>query len=613
MESYELSRGRAGLTGGFWGERQELMRRVTLGAIRDRFRETGRFDALRLQWREGQPNKPHIFWDSDVAKWIEGAAYLLMDRRDAAVEAEIDGVEALIRENRTDDGYFNSYYLTLDRGARFTRYHDHELYCLGHWIEAAVAYDQATGKRGLLELMIDYADLVDRVFREEGSAAFHCPGHEEIELALYKLYRHTGEARFLRLMRHFIDERGAHESDRAFDPKGGGRYTQTHLPVREQLTAEGHSVRACYLYCAMADLAYEDGDEGLAIACRALFHNIAARRMYVSGGIGSTRVGEAFTVDFDLPNLSAYAETCAALAFALFLRRLSRLEPDGRYADAAELAIYNGTLAGISLSGDAFFYENPLESQPELNRHFRYEGYPPTRRQTLFSCSCCPPNLLRFIGSIQEFAYTESEDTLYAHHYMDCDARTRFGPVVQRTDYPFGGTATLTMPAGGYALAVRLPGWAREWRLYVNGRAFAPEVRGGYAYVRRVWNAGDEVLLQLPMEVRLVRAHPAVREDCGRVAVMRGPILFCAEQEDNGRWLADVAVRRGAAFEYGRDEALGVPTLATVGTRRSKRAEAALYSDVPVRRIDAPVTLIPYFAWCNRGEGEMRVWLMEEI
>ncbi len=610
----DLARADVRVTGGFWGKRRETAREKGLMAVYDRFSDTGRFGSLDFQWREGMEHKPHIFWDSDIAKWIEAAAYLLMEARDPEIERHVDEAVDKIDAHQRPDGYFNIYFDTCEPENRFTRYTDHELYDLGHLIEAAVAYREATGKDKLLNLMIRYAALVDRVFRVEHSAGFDTPGHPEIELALFKLYRATGDDRWLTLMRYFIDARGASARDRTYAVFGKNSYSQAHKPVREQTSAEGHSVRACYLYAGMADLAWQDGDEALKRACERLFSNIVERRMYVTGGIGSSHVGEAFTIDYDLMNRTAYAETCAALALALFARRMSRLAPKAVYADVAELALYNGMLAGISLDSTRFFYENPLEAHPDIIHFNEYydkarDHMPIMRRVKVFDCSCCPPNVLRIIGSVGDFAFTQGENVLYVHHYINLEADTRFGPVAMRTEYPFDGRVELLPAPGAYTLAVRIPGWSKNWTLRVNGEAAEYAFKDGYAYVDRTWGAGDVLALDLPLDVRLVAAHPALHEDCGRVTVMRGPIVYCLEEQDNGKYLKDIKLTRGGAPVIVGDAELGVPVIDLPATRRSLPDPAPLYMDFSeIKRVPVTARFIPYFAWANRDEGEMLVW-----
>ncbi len=609
-----LSHENVRLTQGFWKNKRELGRDVTLMSIYDRFAETGRFASLDFN----HPN-PHIFWDSDIAKWIESAAYLLEDRRDEAVEKLVDECVEKIALHQRPDGYFNIHFDTIEPAKRFSRYTDHELYDLGHLIEAAIAYKRATGKGKLLDICIKYVELVDRVFRVEHTAGFDTPGHEEIELALYKLYKETGEERFLTLMRYFIDTRGTSPRDNTYAGLGRNSYAQSHLPVREQTTAEGHSVRAMYLYCAMADLAWQDGDEGLKKACETLFGNVVNKRMYVTGGIGSSHVGEAFTFDYDLMNRTAYTETCASLALALFARRMLRIEPKGLYADIAELALYNGTLSGISVSGDSFFYENPLEIQPAVLKHNQYyvdarDYMPISQRVKVFDCSCCPPNLLRVIGSVADFAYGEDENTLYSHLFMGCEADTKFGKITQTTNYPYEGTVEYRMSEGAkkFTLAVHLPAWAEDgYTLTLNGGLYEVNPTDGYLYITREWKPTDVLKLEMPFGARLMQANPAVHEDCGRVAVMRGPIVYCAEAVDNGRYVKDIAVSAEAEYTAEWCDELQAPILRTIGTRRMWPNGNPLYTARPVKRMHCEIVLIPYACFANRGESEMSVWLLE--
>jgi DUF1680 family protein len=360
------------IKGGFWQEKQELIRNVTIWNVYKRFSDTGRFDAFNLDWKEGDPNKPHIFWDSDVAKWLESVAYLTMKKREPELEAIVDDVVDKIEKGRMDDGYFNIHYILFKKDERFTRRKDHELYCLGHLIEAAIAYDKATGKGKFLSLMKDYVSLVRRLFMEEQSAAFATPGHEEIELALVKLYDYTGDRSYLELAEFFVNQRGVNEKGK--DPEKdmlGSSYIQSHKPIREQESAEGHSVRAVYLYCAVADLAERLGDDSLKETAERLFNNIINEKMYITGAIGSTRKGEAFEESFLLPNDTAYAETCAALGLALFARRMGLLDRDSKYADTVERVIYNGFLSGLSLDGKSFFYVNSQEIDLEDRKNSR--------------------------------------------------------------------------------------------------------------------------------------------------------------------------------------------------------------------------------------------------
>lgn len=609
------------VTDGFWKEKQDLFRHVTVDAVFDRFEETGRFEALKFNWKKGMPNQPHIFWESDVTKWIEGAAYFLQKQRDPELEAKVDELVARMQKTQEENGYLNAYFTVVEPEARFTRRTDHELYCAGHLIEGAIAYAQATGKTAMLKVAEKYADLIDRVFRIEHSAAFDTPGHEEIELALMKLYEYMGEERYKLLAEYFINTRGTSPRDTTYDFTDQ-EHMQSHKPVRMQKTAEGHSVRALYLYSGMADMARLEKDEELARTCKTLFDNITKRRMYVTGGIGSTCRGESFTFDFDLPEYTAYNETCASIALALFCRRMWLIEADSRYAHCAERAIYNTVLGGISLSGDRFFYENPMSADPRRNafNDSRPEGLkehlPILDRVKVFGCSCCPPNLLRIVGSIADYMYSTSGNTIYAHCYMNAEGTVELNGkeimLKQETNYPYEGIVSIeNKTEGNHTIALRIPGWAGQAVITVNGEKAAYEVVKGYAYLTRDWKAGDQVVLELPMQVKVVEANPQVRDVSGRGAVTRGPLVYCAEGLDNGdRPLRDIRISRTNRFTVNTELIAGtaMPVIRTEGYVRKEIEE--LYQDTAIEEERIELKLIPYFAWTNRGITEMTTWFL---
>lgn len=630
---------RVRLTGGFWAARQETNRRVTLPIEHEQLLRTGRLDAFRLTWRPGDPNRPHQFWDSDVAKWIEAAAYSLATHPDPDLEAQVDGAVELIAAAQQPDGYLNIYYSVVEPGKRWTNLRDmHELYCAGHLMEAAVAYYEATGKRRLLDVMCRYADHIATVFGPGEGQKRGYPGHEEIELALVKLYRATGVGRYLDLARSFLDRRGTqpHYYDeearaRGEDPAefrhGDYAYNQSHLPVREQATAEGHAVRAMYLYTAMADVAALTDDRGLRTACERLWANVTGRRMYVTGGIGSSAEGERFTDDYDLPNATAYTETCAAIGLAFWATRMLHLQPRGGYGDILERVLYNGALSGVSLDGRTFFYANPLavnrrawEATPESRRRSHIT---PTR-QEWFSCACCPPNIARLIASLGQYVYSEAGDAAYVHLYAEGEADLVLGdnPVRlrQETSYPWGERVTIHVePAreAEFTLAVRIPGWCRAPSLKVDGEdvALGGVTIDGYAYVRREWRRGDRVELHLPMPVERVRAHPEVWMDAGRVALQRGPLVYCLEEPENGENLNDLALPSDADLQasWAPDLLGGVVTLEGEALRSDLDAWGdALYRADPVPHVPARILAIPYYAWANRGLASMLVWVRED-
>lgn len=594
------------LTGGFWREKQDLIRKTTIWNVYKRFKDTGRFDAFKMNWKEGMPNKPHYFWDSDVAKWLESVAYLTKEHPEPELEKIVDEVVDDIEKGQLEDGYFNIYFELFELPNRFKKRGYHELYCAGHLIEAAIAYDDATGKHKFLELMLKYAALIKKIFMDDESAAFDSPGHEEIELALVKLYDYTGDRQWLDLALFFINKRGSQEKLPEGDNYHRNTNIQDHAPVREQFTAEGHCVRACYLYCAMADLALRENDEGLKNACERLFADIVNSKMYITGSIGSTKNAEAFEDAYRLPNDTAYGETCAALSLALFARRLARIDTDSVYADTVERIIYNGFLSGLSLDGKSFFYENAQEidlENREIVRSSLHENrnihFPITERIEVFGCSCCPPNVTRFIPSIGDFLYNFTDDTIYVNQYMASEADFGDFRLTQETNYPFDGKITLRCSAAK-KLALRIPGWCSVWTLKKNGKPINPEIAKGYASVDAA--EGDEIVLDLRIAPKAVRADHRVRADRGLKAVTYGPFVMCLEGVDNGGRLGGVELCGG--FETGFDDELGLPCVYTDAVRVNTDS---LYSDnlteTPFR-----AKLIPYFAFANRGETDMRIW-----
>jgi len=605
------------ITGGFWKDRIELNESVTLDSVRRRFEDTGRFSALSCEWKQGEPDRPHFFYDSDAAKWMEAAAYVLERKNDKQLESYVEDLIDRIERNMTPDGYFNVWYTVVEPGKRFTDRDHHELYCAGHLIEAAVAYYEATGKRRFLDLMCRYAGLIDDVFRRDDSAAFTTPGHPEIELALVRLYRCTGEKRWLDLSRFFIDKRGNNEKDRG-EASGFASedYLQDRIPLRDQSEAVGHSVRACYLYSAMADIAYECGDEELLAAANRIFKNMTEHRMYITGGIGSTSIGEAFTVDGDLPNETAYAETCAAISLAMFAQRMSLTAVDSRYADIVERVIYNGFLSGTSLDGKSFFYVNPLEVLPEACHKDERKFHVKPIRQKWFGCACCPPNLARTVSSVASYAYTENDTTLFVHLYMGGTVEGEKVKASITSEFPWDGHVSVTCESDTkepYTFAFRIPGWCASYEKEIPKGAEVEE-KDGYLYVTKVWAKGETIRLNFPMEIQFLASNPLVREDAGRVAVKRGPVVYCMEEADNGKnlHLTKLCVN-GEKTAEAADELGEHFVRVTAEGRRMKLGDAEkqplyhLYQKEEEEK--TKLKLIPYYMWNNRGEGEMQVWI----
>ena len=604
----------------FWAPRVETNRRVTVPHEYEQCLETGRIDAFRLQWKPGDPDPPHIFWDSDLAKWIEAASYCLATRRSRKVQRLLDETIDLVVAAQQPDGYLNVHYTVVEPDKRWSNLRDcHELYCAGHLIEAAVAHHEATGDTRLLDALCRYADTIDSVFGPQRGKRRGYPGHEEIELALVKLYRATGNERYLRLSRFFIDARGTqpHYYDQEAKARGDEPqrywaraydYNQSHKPVREQDEAVGHSVRAMYLYSGMADVAAETGDAELLAACKRLWESTTLRKMYVTGGVGSSGHGERFTRDYDLPNATAYAETCAAIGLVFFAHRMLGIEADGRYADALERALYNGALSGVSLDGKHFFYTNPLAS---AGAH---------HRRVWFGCACCPPNIARLLASLGGYVYAVARRALYVHLYIGGSAEAEVAgqrvTLTQATDYPYAGDVALTLalkaPAA-FDLMLRVPGWCRRHSVKLNGRPLEAQVTKGYARLRREWRDGDRVELSLAMPVERVAAHPSLAEDAGRVALQRGPVVYCLEQCDHRADVRSFVLPDRAKLTARRDRKLFGGTAVIEGTALAPATagwKGSLYrpaADQQMRQVR--LKAIPYCLWDNRDPGPMTVWL----
>ncbi len=596
------------LTDGFFAERQKLNKELTLYAVKDRFVDTGRFDAFKCDWEEDKPNKPHIFWDSDIAKWLESAAFILQKEENAGLESFVDSIVDLIEKNRRDDGYFNIYFNVVEPEERFTLRDAHELYCAGHLIEAAVAYYKATGKDKFLNLMCDYANYIERAFVTEKTAEFTTPGHEEIELALVKLYELTNNERYLNLSLHFINERGKETSvETSFlEPS----YNQSHMPVREQREAVGHSVRACYLYTAMADLARITKDAKLLAACKALFDNIVNRRMYITGGIGSTHSGERFTADWDLPNSLAYAETCAAISLCYFAQRMTLIEADSKYADIVERTLFNSIISGISLDGKSFFYENPLEInmfERECSKNGGYkQRFPITQRVEVFECSCCPPNITRLMASLGDYIYTYSDNTLFVHQYFPNKAEIRGTQVSVSGDYPNSGTIALHVSGGFERVALRIPSWCEKYSLSVDGKPYNAQEKDGYAYIG-TGGQSCRILIEFEITPVLYMSNSLVMGNRGKAALTRGPIIYCIEGADNPKPLYSLAVSNPlkAVCEY--DGGLGAFVIEADGV--SAENGELYFPAGSIKKKPVKLRFIPYFAFANRGESDMQVWV----
>lgn len=756
------------ITDTFWGREQELVRTEVIPyqweALNDRipnaspsycmrnFRVAGRlmrekrakgssFDPPSYTFRgfEALPEDPakpdpdrfygFVFQDSDFSKWIEAVGYSLINHPDPELERTADEAIDIVCAAQAENGYLDTYYIINGMNRIFTNLRDHhELYCFGHLVEGAVSYYQATGKDKLLKAAERYGDFIAEKFGPEEGKCKGYPGHEIAEMALARLYEVTGKRKYLELSCFFLDMRGqkpyyfdleekerAEYEGRPYMTPGGElrfQYHQAHLPVREQREAVGHAVRAVYLYSGMADVARLTQDEEMYEACRRLWDSIVNEKLYITGGIGGTHMGEAFSYPYDLPSDTAYSETCAAIGLAFFARRMLEIQTDNRYGDVMEQALYNTVLAGMALDGKSFFYVNPLEVLPEACEKDERKRHVKSVRQKWFGCACCPPNIARIVSSLGAYAYTCNETTLYTHLYMgsslDFELNGHTMNMQVETDFPWDGEVKVTLHIGNEAqtsmevrsagnvqaaagtpekisygknaqtvgmrgtLAFRIPGWCRVAQVEVrrkqctlsdwgikdgdivsagkqlslgeidwnamstggfSGKAGSrysveainrlPEaaenidgrLQDGYIYLSGEWQDEDEIYLSFPMEVRCVRANTRVRENIGKVAFLRGPVCYCIEEADNGKDLQLLKVDTGKLRDIRTERSceLGheMCVLKVPGYRQEPSGEdEVLYTEFsPVAEREATLTFIPYYAWNNRGRGEMSVWV----
>ena len=601
------------VTDNFWGQRLQASREVTIPLAFSKCEETGRYQNF-VEARQQMDADHNLgfrvvgfpFDDTDVYKTIEGASYLLQTYPDAKLEAYIDSVLVLVAAAQEPDGYLytartrNPEHPHRWAGAeRWAQIEDsHEFYNLGHMIEGAIAHYQATGKRNFLDIAIKYADCVCREIGPGPDQQVKVPGHQIAEMALAKLYTVTGDKKYLDEAKFFIDRRGHGE-------KGSEEYRQSHVPITEQDEAVGHAVRAEYFYSGLADVAALTGEQSYIDAIDRIWDNMVSKKTYITGGVGSKHGGEAFGDNYELPNLSAYCETCAAIGNVYTNYRMFLLHGESKYYDVLERSLYNALIGGVSLDGGGFFYPNPLESDGSHER------------QAWFGCACCPSNICRFIPSIPGYVYAVKDDALYVNLYMsnstDLKVEGKEVAVSQKTDYPWNGDVTLTLDSNShrkpFTLKLRIPGWVRGEVMpgglyhYSDGKqlAYSVKVNGeeaegsitedGYFTITRSWAEGDEVAVHFDIEPRTVEADGRVEADRGRLAVERGPIVYCAEWPDNAFSVREAAVPADASFKAVSrpDKLLGITELVT---------ETA----------DGPLTLIPYYAWAHRGRGEMNVW-----
>ena len=614
---------------GFWQPIIEAVRQKSAGVLYDRCVAAGTLEQInidvpipeiRISLTPGGETT-QMFWDSDIGKILEAFAYLLAGKRDAEMEEKADKLIDLLEKLQQPDGYLNSWYIRMQPGKRWTNLRDcHEMYNIGHLLEGAVAYYQATGKRKFLDIMEKYLIYVDSVFGTEDYKLHGYPGHEEIELALVKLYRITGERRWLDLSAYFINERGQKPNYFEVEAKKRGEtknltashtheYNQSHLPVRKQEKVVGHAVRAMYLYCGMADVAMETNDNGLRETLDKLWDDLTSKRLYVTGGMGPSKDNEGFTEDYDFPNATAYAETCATIGLAFWAQRMLGFGPNTRYADTMEQAIYNGALSGLSQDGSHFFYENPLESN---GTHNRWEWH---------RCPCCPPNISRLVASIGTYIYSCADNVIAINLYCQSSGSFEVAggkvKIKQETDYPWNGAIRINIEnsdAGEFTLAARIPGWSTGTTAKLNGESIniAEKTENGYLLLQRNWQDKDVLEIDIPMPVRKLYPHPNIKQDVNRIALARGPLVYCLEEVDNKIPLNRIHIVEDTNLnsKFCADVLGGTQVI--TGKAKVKETtdwDLELYREKPAKYHEIEFTAIPYYLWDNRDPGEMLVWL----
>lgn len=601
---------------GFWADRVRLNREVSLPSVRRRFEDTGRFDALRFNYLK-TGRRPHIFFDSDAAKWMEAVAYMAMNK-EQGIEEHLALCEELIdcmEKAQRDDGYLNSTFQQITPSDIFKKRSDHELYCAGHLVEAAIAYHKATGKDRFLHIMERYMAYIRRVFIKEGSAGFVTPGHEEIELALIALYRHTGKEEYLDTARFFLSQRGNNDKD-SIVYEDNKFATQDDTDMRHLHEANGHCVRALYYYAGLCDLARETNDDSLLDNLRDVFYDMTERKMYITGGTGSTWKTESFTKAYDLPNRFAYTESCAAIAAMLWGARMRSCDKKSCYGELVERELFNNVLSSTSLDGKAFFYENPLEiSLYSINRETAVplsmrDHLPNPRRSEVFECSCCPPNILRLFAQLGSFVALHENDAVTIEQYLGSDIVTTYGHISLSESYATTGKVEIVSnDYSAKTISFRIPAWCKKMKVKLNGKDYVPDISDGYATVE----VGVNFTLSLDFCIapRFVRANSHIYDDAGCVALCYGPLVYCLESVDNGDelWRLRIDPADLPAIKEVKDKKHGLKEFVIPATRETDMD--TLYADFDASEVETPTEahFIPYFSFANREPCDMLVWV----
>lgn len=612
------------ITDEFWKPKLEKVATMALQVcIQQTEVETGRIRNFEKVARGKNEKHEGIYYDdSDVYKALEAIAYSLKNRTDTDLEKKADEWIDKIAAAQEPDGYINTFYSLTGLENRWTDMDKHEAYCAGHLIEAGVAYYQTTGKRKLLDVGIKMADHIDETFRQNNVP--WVVGHQEIELALVKLYKETGEEKYLELSDWFLDQRGRGHGVGAIwnNPNWGPKYAQDDVPVKEQKEITGHAVRAMYLYTGAADVAVAKRDDGYMNAMKSVWEDVVYRNMYITGGIGSSGSNEGFSVDYDLPNENAYSETCASVGMVFWNQRMNALEGESKYIDVLERSLYNAALDGLSLNGDRFFYGNPLASS---GQHFR---------RAWFGTACCPSNISRLVASVGNYIYAQSEDAIWVNLFIGSETKIQMGkvevPVIMETNYPLNGDISITLNperTTQFGLKLRVPGWAKGepvpgglyrfvgeskefYKVTLNGKEVSYKEENGYISIDRKWKKGDRIEYTLPMEIRKVVARKEVTANKDRVALQRGPLVYCVEGTDNEGKVWNILLTQDSSFEVVEHKVLNEKVMAIT-------TEAAILTPAPdgsgIISETKTIKAIPYYTWANRGQNEMQVWLPTKI